>query len=58
MDSTEVQCPYCGEHVEILLEEDLEGTMIWDCEVCCRPWILTVRRTTDGPLVEVATDDD
>ena len=57
MESTEVQCPYCGEMVEILLEEDLEGTMTWDCEVCCRPWTLTVRRTVGDPVIEVTTDD-
>ncbi|MDH3402104.1 MAG: CPXCG motif-containing cysteine-rich protein [Acidobacteriota bacterium] len=44
-DSTlhSIVCPYCGEQVEIVLEEDLDGEMIWDCEVCCRPWELTVR---------------
>lgn len=40
--SYEVSCPYCGEHVEIAIEEDLSGEMIWDCEVCCRPWAVTV----------------
>ena len=53
-----VRCPYCGEDVEILLEEDLEGEMVWDCEVCCRPWALRVHRDAEGPRVDVAPADD
>ena len=37
-----VTCPYCGEPVEIYLEPDLMGTVVQDCEVCCRPWQLRV----------------
>ena len=44
MDTVRVQCPYCHEFVEIVLEPDLDGSMVWDCEVCCRPWQLTVLR--------------
>jgi len=33
-----VQCPYCGEEMEIYIEPDVLGTMVHDCEVCCRPW--------------------
>jgi hypothetical protein len=31
----EVQCPYCGERVEIAVEPDVWGSMVQDCEVCC-----------------------
>ena len=32
------QCPYCWEHISMLLESsDLEQQYIEDCEVCCRP---------------------
>ena len=58
LDAEEVLCPYCGEAVEILLEEDLEGEMVWDCEVCCRPWQLVVRRFPGGREVQVGTLDD
>lgn len=44
MDSVRVQCPYCFEWVEITLEPDVQGDMVQDCEVCCRPWQLSVRR--------------
>ncbi len=42
-----LDCPYCGEPVELLIEGDLMGEMVRDCEVCCNPWRLIVRR--DGP---------
>lgn len=53
-DTIEVQCPYCGERVEITLEPDVHGSMVQDCEVCCSPWQLTVRRDRHGdPDVQV-----
>lgn len=44
----EVQCPYCGERVEIAIAPDVWGEMVQDCEVCCNPWQLTVTRDRDG----------
>jgi hypothetical protein len=38
----EVQCPYCGEWLEIYLDPESRGEMVQDCEVCCRPWALSV----------------
>jgi len=50
----EVQCPYCGEQVEIAIEPDIWGSMVRDCEVCCQPWQLTITRDRDGdPDVKV-----
>ena len=50
----EVQCPYCGERVEIAVEADVWGSMVQDCEVCCQPWQLTITRDRDGdPDVKV-----
>ena len=37
-----VRCPYCGEDVEVRIEEDVRGTLVQDCEVCCNPWLLRV----------------
>ena len=37
-----VSCPYCGEEMEIYVEPDVIGTLIQDCEVCCRPWQIRV----------------
>ncbi|MCZ6507224.1 MAG: CPXCG motif-containing cysteine-rich protein [Acidobacteria bacterium] len=51
----QVSCPYCGEIVEIVLESDLEGEMVWDCEVCCRPWSLILRGQGPSREIVVAT---
>lgn len=39
-----VTCPYCGEDVEIYVEPDVRGSFVQDCEVCCNPWRIQVRR--------------
>jgi hypothetical protein len=36
-DSFPVTCPYCGEEVEMHIDEDVRGTFVQDCEVCCNP---------------------
>ncbi len=51
-----VSCPYCGESVDVEIEADLQGTMVQDCEVCCRPWRMTVS-WEDGE-VSVGVDRD
>lgn len=53
-DVAHVQCPYCFEWVEIVVDPDTRGELVQDCEVCCRPWRMLVRRRRDGsPVVTV-----
>jgi hypothetical protein len=52
-----VQCPYCGEDVEIYLEPEIQGTLIQDCEVCCNPWQVTVYWDGDEQYVNVKRGD-
>ena len=47
-DRIEVQCPWCGERVEMALEPDVWGDFVQDCEVCCNPWQVTVVRDRWG----------
>ena len=45
-----VVCPHCGEENEIGLDPG-SGPMqeyVEDCQVCCRPWRVTVRYGADG----------
>jgi Cysteine-rich CPXCG len=46
-----VQCPYCGESLELSVDESGGGaqTYVEDCQVCCQP--MEVR-------VSVAEDED
>ncbi len=45
-----VECPYCGERVEIALDPGSgpRQEYVEDCEVCCRPWQVTVSYGEDG----------
>jgi len=55
-----VHCPYCGEAVEIVLDHGSgpRQAYVEDCEVCCRPWEVTVAYAADGSAeVEVAAAD-
>ena len=58
-DATEfaIDCPYCGEHVEIHIELDVQGTLVMDCEVCCQPWHVHVTRDSDYSYVDVMRGD-
>lgn len=53
-------CPYCGESIEILVDcsvEEQEYTE--DCQVCCRPIVLSVTvGAGDTPQVEARTEND
>jgi hypothetical protein len=54
---TTVNCPYCGEDIEIFVEPDVHGTFVQDCEVCCNPWLVRVSRSADGRRVSVSRAD-
>ena len=44
-----VDCPYCGEAIEILLDASIPNqTYIEDCQVCCRPITLMVQIDASG----------
>jgi len=49
---TEVQCPYCGEPIEIAVDTSvLSQEYIEDCQVCCRP--ITMRVAIEGEALSV-----
>jgi len=52
-----VVCPYCGEDQTIYLEPDVVGTLVQDCEVCCKPWQVRVTRDHEYRYVEVTRGD-
>ncbi len=59
--SSEVSCPYCGESVEITLDpgSGSQQEYIEDCQVCCRPWHVSVTYHDDGSAeVFVDASDD
>ena len=48
--TAEVRCPFCGEVNEIALDPGSGPSQdyVEDCQVCCRPWRLTVTYAADG----------
>ena len=42
-------CPYCGEPVEIAVDEGggMQQSYVEDCPVCCRPWQVEVSYDAD-----------
>lgn len=48
--SVTVQCPYCAEPVELILDPGGGAAQeyVEDCEICCRPWQVTVQYDADG----------
>lgn len=56
-----VQCPYCGEIVDIALDPSGGKVQqyVEDCAVCCQPWNVAVRFETDGTAdVTVSAQDE
>ena len=42
-DSTTIDCPYCGEAFELVIDTgEIDQHYIEDCYVCCRPIHLSV----------------
>ena len=45
-----VECPYCGESIEITLDPGSGSTQqyVEDYEVCCQPWHVNVQYDNEG----------
>jgi hypothetical protein len=60
LNSQNVQCPYCGELIEVLIDCSVpQQDYIEDCQVCCRPIDFYVRIDQDGvPTVTVSHENE
>jgi hypothetical protein len=49
-----VQCPYCWEQVDLLVDCTVEEQeYVEDCSVCCQPMVISVVVSEDGePVAE------
>ena len=57
----EVVCPYCGEVNEIAVDPGSGASQdyVEDCEVCCRPWRVSVAYDATGAAhVHIEPADD
>jgi hypothetical protein len=48
-DETFVVCPWCMQQQLLYVDPGSRGRFVQDCDVCCRPWTVTVTRQ-DGSL--------
>ncbi|MDG6778678.1 CPXCG motif-containing cysteine-rich protein [Thiomicrorhabdus sp. zzn3] len=54
-----VQCPYCWESIEILVDaSETEQDTIEDCSVCCRPIHLRIHVSENGETTIEALHED
>lgn len=60
LPSVEIQCPYCGESIELLVDDSAgDQRYIEDCQVCCRPITVAVHFDDAGePSVAVSAEDE
>lgn len=59
LPSVTVACPYCGEPIELLVDDSIDRQRyVEDCQVCCRPIEVTVALEDGEPRVRVAADSD
>ena len=60
LDSQEIECPYCGEVISLVLDPSAGAQRyIEDCQVCCRPITVVLDVDEDGdPLVRVQSEHD
>ncbi|RUL64203.1 CPXCG motif-containing cysteine-rich protein [Dyella dinghuensis] len=60
LNAQNIQCPYCGERIEILVDASAgDQRYIEDCQVCCRPISIEVWiDADDNPHVSVAGEDE
>lgn len=59
LTETTVNCPYCGEPIEVLIDpQDAGQDYIEDCQVCCRPIIFTVTADAMGHLSVSVRDEN
>jgi hypothetical protein len=57
-ETVSVRCPYCGEPIELWVDSTLPHQQyVEDCEVCCRPMVVTVDATGEAPIVVVTSED-
>ena len=60
LEERDIQCPYCGESIGVLIDPGEAGThYVEDCQVCCRPIEFALSEDLDGMLMlQVRTDHE
>ncbi len=59
LETIEIDCPYCGEYIEIVVDCSA-GSQEYteDCFVCCRPIVISVQVEGNGEATASARRED
>lgn len=58
LEERKLQCPYCGEAIDILIDCSVpHQSYIEDCQVCCQPINFDVTVSYDGELTVLVSND-
>ena len=50
-----LNCPYCGEPISVIVDHSVGvQEYIEDCQVCCRPLVLSIAIDEDGEASVIA----
>ena len=56
LTSTKIQCPYCWEMIEVIIDDCGEDQQyVEDCQVCCQP-IQISYNSANGELLEISIE--
>lgn len=55
-----IQCPYCGESIDLFVDDSVDHQQyVEDCQVCCRPINVTVTVPEGSePVVSARAEND
>ncbi len=58
LETHSIQCPYCGETIEVQVEDLPEAqSYVEDCSVCCRPIQIEALPAEEGITLSVTRSD-
>ncbi|MBU2503274.1 MAG: CPXCG motif-containing cysteine-rich protein [bacterium] len=60
LEEVVIQCPCCWQAIEVLVDSSVPfQEYVEDCQVCCRPLVMTVQVLEEGPpRIEVRPESD
>ena len=59
LPTVDIQCPYCGECIDVLIDDSIdEQRYIEDCQVCCRPISIAVTLRHGIPQVIASGENE
>jgi hypothetical protein len=54
-----LQCPYCGQPITLLVDASCtEQEYVEDCEVCCRPMLISARLQDGVMMVDARHENE